>query len=385
MEDAELIRKFVIPEVMTGKGCMQYLPFYLENFGIHHPLVVSDRHLADEGLLQPLLTLLDDHGISYTTFLDVTPNPRDHEVMAGVEIFVASKCDAIISYGGGSPTDCAKGIGIVATNGGHILQYEGVDNIPVPCPPLLCVPTTSGAAADVSQFAIITASGEGRKIAIVSKMLVPDVSFVDYETTITMDAELTAATGMDVLVHAYESLVSNASSPITRMHSCEAIRLVFEHLPIAFREPENETARDSMALASMLAGFAFSNASLGVVHAMAHSLGGHEDLPHGVCNALLLQEAFRFNYSFAIPALRQLAPHLDLPVDLSDAALFNALDDRISQLRESLNLQRGFGSLGVTRSMLPKLTENALKDPCMLTNPREATYEDVLNLYEKTI
>ena len=182
---------------------------------------------------------LDEAGIESVLFSAVSPNPRDSEVMSGAELYRSEKCDAIIVVGGGSPMDCAKGIGIVSTNNCHILDCEGVDNVSNPMPPLICIPTTAGTSADVSQFAIINNSAERVKIAIISKSTVPDVALIDPETTTTMDPYLTACTGMDALVHAIEAYVSNASSPLTDLHALQAIRLISANLLTAIAEPHN--------------------------------------------------------------------------------------------------------------------------------------------------
>ncbi len=192
--------------------------------------------------------------------------------------------------------DCAKGIGIVSTNRKNILDIEGIDNVPIPGPPLICIPTTSGTSADVSQFAIINDTVEKRKIAIISKTVVPDVALIDPLTTLTMPAYLTACTGIDALVHAVEAYVSTANSPLLDLHALEAVRLVCTNLPQVLAAPTDLELRGKMTLASLQAGLAFSNASLGAVHAMAHSLGGLLDLPHGECNALLLDHVVNFNY-----------------------------------------------------------------------------------------
>ena len=204
-----------------------------------------------------------------------------------------------MAVGGGSVIDCAKGIGIVSSNRRHILEFVGADRIPTPMPPVVCVPTTGGTSADLSQFAIFTDLVARTKVAIVSKAVVPDVSLIDPRTLTTMDRYLTACTGMDALVHAFEAFASNAHSPLTDLHALEAIRLVRTSLPACIRDPSDLDARGRMMLASLEAGLAFSNASLGAVHAMAHSLGGALDLPHGECNSILLSHVVAFNFSTA--------------------------------------------------------------------------------------
>jgi alcohol dehydrogenase len=325
-------------------------------------------------------------GLECVLFSDITPNPKDHEVMAGEEIYRAEGCDALVALGGGSVLDCAKGIGVVNACGGHILEYEGVDTIHRPLPPLVCIPTTSGSSADVSQFAIITDTVRKVKIALVSKMLVPDVSLLDPVPTTTMSAALTAETGVDALTHAIEAYVSNASSPVTDMFALEAMRLVHRWLVQAVREPKHLKARSQMCLASLDAGLAFSNAILGAVHGMAHSLGGSLDLPHGECNAILLGPVIAFNYPSAPRRYRKVAKALGCHVDdLQDDEVLDMLLGAIKALRAEVRLNRNLGELGVTRADIPRLAALAMQDPCILTNPRKPAQADIEAIYEAAL
>ncbi len=216
--------------------------------------------------------------------------------------------------GGGSPLDCAKGIGILASGGWHILDFEGVDQVMAPIPPLICIPTTGGSSADVSQFAIITNTQARVKFAIISKAVVPDVALIDPETLLTMSPRLGAATAVDALVHAIEAYVSNAHSLITDVHSLEGVRLITGNLSEMMSRPEDIEVRTKIMLGSLEAGLAFSNASLGATHAMAHSLGGLLDLPHGECNAMLLNHVIAFNHPAAEVRYQAVAEAMGLDV-----------------------------------------------------------------------
>merc|ERR1711916_201355 len=203
-------------------------------------------------------------------------------------------------------------MGIVVSNQKHILEFEGVDKVEIPAPPLLCIPTTAGTSADVSQFCIITDTKRLVKIAIVSKMTIPDLALIDPETTLSMPLTLTVETGLDALTHAIEAFVSNAHSPMTDVNSLEAIRLIIDNLPKIHENPEDMKYRENMMLGSLYAGLAFSNASLGAVHAMAHSLGGLKDLPHGLCNTILLDKVINYNFDSASDRYRKIADLLNL-------------------------------------------------------------------------
>ncbi len=384
--NVERLRKFVAPEFVFGSGARFLLDNYLKVYEIRRPMLVTDPGVMEAGWAGEIIRILDQAGMKHTVFSHVTPNPKDSEVMAGAEIYRKKSCDAIVALGGGSPMDCAKGIGIICTNNGHISDYEGVDKIPVPCPPLICIPTTAGSAADVSQFAIVTDTLRRVKMAIVSKVLVPDVSLIDPETTFTMDHDLTAATGMDAFVHAAEALVSNANSAITDLHALEAVRLVCRNLKGACEHPRSEEFRKGMMQASLFAGLAFSNASLGAVHAMAHSVGGYRDIPHGKCNAILLPHVVEYNFRAAEEPYIRMGKAMNLNLDETrpDKCRF-AILSAIREFLKSLGIDQTLGNLGVLPDDIPRLAVNAMQDPCILTNPRDPDILDMEKLYAKAL
>ena len=380
------IRKFVNPEIVYGIGALGLAGQYARTYGVRRLLVVSDPGVIAAGWTGRVIASLNEAGIDSVLFSAVSPNPRASEVMSGAELYLGTKCDAIIVVGGGSPIDCAKGIGIVSTNNCHILDCEGVDNVPNPMPPLICIPTTAGTSADISQFAIIDNSMEHVKIAIISKSTLPDVALIDPETTTTMDPYLTACTGMDALVHAIEAYVSNASSPLTDLHALQAIRLISANILTAIAEPRNLAARDAMMLASLEAGLAFSNASLGAVHAMAHSLGGYLDLPHGECNALLLEHVIAYNFSAAAGRFHDIALAMGIPENrMESGECHSRLTDAIRKLRLSAGITNSLQRVGVTNGIIPTLAEKAMKDACMVTNPRRPSMADIESIYEQAL
>ena len=295
MSDDLSLRKFVAPEIIFGSGARMLVGKYARQFSTRKALIVTDPGVIAAGWLKDVQTSLNEAEIPFHIFSNVKPNPRSGEVMEGAAVYREQNCNIIISIGGGSPMDCAKGIGIVVSNDMNILRFEGVDKIQLPVPPLIFIPTTAGTSADVSQFCIITNMEEQVKIAIVSKSVVPDIALIDPDTTMTMDPYLTACTGVDALVHAIEAYVSTGSGVLTDMYALEAIKLVKNYLPPLLIDQNNRELREKIMLGSMKAGLAFSNAILGAVHAMAHSLGGYLDLPHGECNAMLLEHVINYN------------------------------------------------------------------------------------------
>lgn len=282
--------------------------------------------------------------------------------------------------------DCAKGIGIVITNNAHILSFEGVDMVEVPGPPLICVPSTAGSSADVSQFAIITDTKRDVKVSIVSKAMVPDAALVDPKLTTTMSRQLTAATGLDALTHAIEAYVSNANSALTDLLALDAIKLVSSYLVDAINNPEDLELRGHVMLGSMQAGLAFSNAILGAVHAMAHSLGGHLDLPHGECNAILLPYVIRVNFPYEPERYTEIAEAVGIDTQgKSSDDVCEMLVAEIISLRNNAGINKTLSDFGLVKDDIPQLAELALNDACMVTNPVELSQEDVEKIYEAAL
>ena len=378
------ICKFLAPEIVFGDGAVELLGRYAQNFGAKGVFVVTDSGMTATGLADRVTEILQSAGMRTVVFDQVSPNPRDHEVMAAAALFGQSDCDIIVALGGGSPMDCAKGVSIVSANGKHIREFEGVDNVEIPGPPLICIPTTSGSSADVSQFAIINNTREQVKIAIISKAVVPDLALLDPGLTLTMDRQLTLCTGIDALVHAVEAYVSSASSPLTDLHALEAVRLLLRHLPQVVERLDDINLREQVMLASLEAGLAFSNASLGAVHAMAHSLGGLLDLPHGECNALLFDHVVAFNYSAASRRYDRIGELFGVQAsEDSEEARRQGLLRAIRTFKERLGLQSGLGMRGVRREDIGLLARKALVDPCLVTNPRRVQLRDLEAIYEE--
>lgn len=378
------LRKFVAPETIFGLGALHIAGQYASKFGIARPLVVTDAGVMAAGWAVQVMKSLADAGIDGVLFSEITPNPKAEEVMEGARQYEEHECDGIVAVGGGSPMDCAKGIGIVASNGGHILDYEGVDKIIVPMPPLICIPTTAGTSADVSQFAIINDTERKTKIAIISKTIIPDVALIDPQTLTTKDPYLVACTGMDALAHAVEAFVSSAHSVMTDLHALEAIRLIHSSLVASLEHPDDMELRAKTMLGSMQAGLAFSNASLGAVHAMAHSLGGYKDLPHGECNAMLLRHVMDFNFSASPERYKAIAEAMGL-----DARGMRTEDIRawllraVDELRSAVGIRSTLAARGVTTADLGILAGKAVLDPCLITNPKPASVRDIHVIYEQ--
>jgi alcohol dehydrogenase class IV len=380
------LRKFVAPEVIFGVGALHLAGQYGRNLGGSKALVVSDPGVRAAGWAQQVLASVEAAGLESTLFTQVTPNPRMDEADAGAAVYAEHGCDIIIVVGGGSAIDCAKCIGLLAANRGGLRSFAGVDKVGEPMPPTICIPTTAGTSADVSQFAVIVDREIKRKRLIISKAVVPDISLIDPATLTTMDPFLTACTGMDALIHALEAYVSLGHSPLTDNHALQAMRLISSNLQKSIAEPDNLDCRGKMMLGSLEAGLAFSNASLGAVHAMAHSLGGLLDLPHGQCNAMLLDSVVDFNYGHAEERYRDAAAAMGIEVGgIPRGEIRKRLVVEIRRLREAAGLHDTLGRCGVHRTDVHDLAEIALHDPCVVTNPRRPGQRDIEVIYEESL
>lgn len=380
------LRKFVAPEFLFGVGAIDMSGQYARNLGAQKVLLVTDPGVEAAGWTARVTESLARLSIPYVIFNAVTENPKMSEVRAGTRLYGASGCNMIVAVGGGSPMDCAKAIGIEVSHQRGIGEFEGVDLVEFPIPPLVCIPTTAGSSADVSQFAIIADVQRKTKMAIVSKAVVPDAALIDPATLMTLSPHQVACTGMDALTHAIEAYVSTANSPITDLHAMEAIRLIALNLPGAVANPRLIKYQGPMMLASLEAGLAFSNAILGAVHAMAHSLGGYFDLPHGECNAILLPGVVAFNYPACPERFDRVGEAMGIAVQSIPASERAAkLVERISELRASVGIAATVRRFGVAKSDVPYLAELALQDACMATNPRRMERYEVEAIYEAII
>ncbi|EPI2801640.1 L-threonine dehydrogenase [Citrobacter koseri] len=374
---------FFIPSVnVIGAGALKEAMNTMEEYGFRRTLIVTDSMLTTLGMAGDIQKALQERDIFSVIYDGTQPNPTTENVAAGLKLLKEHGCDSVISLGGGSPHDCAKGIALVAANGGDIRDYEGVDRSAKPQLPMIAINTTAGTASEMTRFCIITDEARHIKMAIVDKHVTPLLSVNDSSLMMGMPKSLTAATGMDALTHAIEAYVSIAATPITDACALKAISMIAENLAIAVEEGSNAQAREAMAYAQFLAGMAFNNASLGYVHAMAHQLGGFYNLPHGVCNAVLLPHVQVFNSQVAAVRLRDCAAAMGVNVTgMSEADGAKACIDAIRQLAQQVNIPAGLRDLNVKEEDISVLATNALKDACGLTNPVQATHDEIMAIY----
>lgn len=381
---ADRTDSFYIPCItLIGPGCARETGTRAKALGAKKALIVTDAGLQKMGVAALVEGYLRDSDIQAVVFAGAEPNPTDVNVHDGVATFERESCDFIVSLGGGSSHDCAKGIGLVTAGGRHIRDYEGIDKSKVPMTPLISINTTAGTAAEMTRFCIITNSSNHVKMAIVDWRCKPLIAIDDPRLMLAMPPSLTAATGMDALTHAIEAYVSTPATPITDACAEKAIELIGKWLPKAVANGDAMDARAAMCYAQYLAGMAFKNASLGYVHAKAHQLGGFYNLPHGVCNAILLPHVSEFNLISAPERFAKIAALLGAYTDgLSTMDSARLAVAAIRALSASVDIPAGLASLGVKKEDHEVMAYNAQKDACMLTNPRKATAAQVISIFE---
>ncbi|BAU27970.1 1,3-propanediol dehydrogenase [Aneurinibacillus soli] len=380
------ISKFVAPEIIFGIGGLEQAGESCRRLGARKALIVSDAGVLEAGWVEHIITFCRNSGLEYELFYSITSNPKDYEVTAGALHYRQTDCDAVIGVGGGSAIDAAKAIAILATNEGVIHDYEGIDNIHTPLPPMVMIATTAGSGSEVSQFSVIVDSTRQVKMTIISKSLVPDIAIIDPRTLATKDTELTAETGMDVLTHGIEAFVSVAATPLTDVQAKNAISLVSKHLRASTASRTNEEAKTAMAMASLQAGLAFSNAILGAVHAMSHAVGGRLDMPHGKLNAILLPYVMEYNYLAAPEKFMHIAELMGQNVSgMTVAEAGKRAIHHVRMLATDIDIPARLSDIGLDDARIPELSRAAREDACLITNPRDMSVRDLETLFYRAL
>ena len=380
------ISKFVAPEIIFGRHSLSQIGESVLRIGVSKVFMVSDEGVINAGWVDKAVHYLRAVGLHTEIFSALSTNPKDYEVTEGVVRYLNSGCDGIVAVGGGSPTDVAKAIATLATNGGQLQDYEGINKITSPLPPMVIAPSTAGAGSEVSQFAIIVDTIRKLKMSIISKSLVPDIAIVDPELLVTKDAKLAAATGLDAFTHGIEAYVSLAATPLTDIHALKAVQLISQNLRQAVSNRLDVESNTNMAMASLTAGLAFSNAILGATHAMTHQVDGLIDQHHGETNASILPHVMEFNLPVCPEKFRDIAFAMGEDIaGLDPLAAGERAITAVSRLISDIGLAKGLGDIGLTEEFIPQLSRNALKDACLVTNPRTARLEDIEAIFRKAL
>ena len=378
---------YYVPSInLMGAGCLNDLGAKVNDLGFKKAFVVTDNFLMSNGVANKVLNVLEGAGIAYEVYSEVVPNPTCKNVHDGLERLKGTDCDFLVSIGGGSPQDTAKAIGILATNGGHIKEYEGVNLSKNKSLPIVAVNTTAGTSSEVTINYVVTDEERHVKMVMVDKNSLATVTVNDPELMVEKPASLTAATGMDALTHAIETIVTPGAYPVSDATALAAVKIIFDYLPRAVENGHDIEAREQMVYAVFLGGIAFSNAGLGNVHAMAHQLGGIYNLPHGVCNAMLLPYVEEENAKYVPEKFVSIANVLGYDVEGKSAQECAAfVVDSMKELAKKVGIPATLGELGVNDVDFDLLAENAMKDICAPGNPVEFTKEQIIELYKKIV
>lgn len=385
----ENTHNFFLPSKnLIGVGAIKDLPTELMAYKLSKALIVTDKNIISYGYVETVETILKSLFISYDIFDGILhPNPTVSFVEDGLTYFnkglnlLKRDYDFIISIGGGTNHDCAKGIAIVATNGGKIGDYEGYNKMTKPCLPIIAINTTSGSGSEIGSFAIITDESRRLKMVIGDPKMIPIISVNDPMFMVTMPPEVTASSGIDVASHAIEAFVSTEASPITDSLAMEALKIVFGYLKRAYDNGHDLEAREKMMFASTMAGMAFNNAGLGYVHSMAHQIGGFYNQTHGVCNAVLLPHVLEFNsLSISDERIFRISKAMCIKTDNKKEAV-NKIMRSIQKLSHDIGIPTHLKDMGVKKKDIEFLSKNAEKDITTSTNPRQGTFVDIMDIY----
>ncbi len=376
------VTKFAIPDVIFGHGAIQHLAQCARRVGASKIFFVSDSGLESVGWVERVISILQKDNLEVVYYSKVSSNPRDHEIHDGAETYLAEGCDVIVALGGGSPMDAAKGIGVIAGNGGQIRDYEGANRIMRPLPPMILIPSTAGSGSDISQFCIITDVERQVKMSIISRSLVPNMSIIDPDILLTKSRSLILASAIDALAHAVESYVSKLSSPFTEIHSYNAIELIINNIKPAV-EDRDLAALEQLSIASTAAGMAFSNAGLGILHALAHSLGGVYDVMHGMVHPVLLPPVMRFNMPASMEKMGIVGRLALGGGEGADEVFARNGIDKLEILFNELGVNTQLRQLLPDQSNVERICKTATLDACHLTNPRNADWEELVAICEE--
>ena len=350
--------------------------------GFKKAMIITDENLLSVGVLEGIYGALDRHRLESVTYSSVTPNPTATQVRDAARLYEENECDCFIAVGGGSPIDTAKAVRIMVSNDSDICNYEGIGKVEKAGAFFIAINTTAGTAAEMTCNSVITDEARQVKMVIISPYQLPDIAVNDPELMIGLPPATTAATGMDALTHAVEAYLALGAHTLTDHSALEAIRLIGEWLPQAYDDGSNLIAREKMACAQFIAGMAFNSAGLGLVHALAHQPGATHDLPHGVCNAILLPVICEFNAGHNPQRFRAIAEALGVKTEkLNDQEAATQAVKSIRDLSKRVNIPAGFTTLGVREEDINNWVENAMADPCRGGNPRMSDQQDIYNLY----
>jgi alcohol dehydrogenase len=383
-----MVYNFVMPHMsIFGSNCIKEIGTEAKANKLKKALIVTDRVLKEAGIAEKIEKVLKDNEIEYITYSDVQQNPTTVNVNNGAGYFIENNCDFIIGLGGGSPHDCAKAIGILVSNGGKINDYEGFNKSKKKAPIIFTVNTTAGTASEISRAYLISDEASKNKMIFKDINALPYIAFNDPDLMVNLPGKLTASTGMDALTHAIESYVSNGAYLLTRKLSLSAIEIIFQNLYEVIQNPKSIELRENMIYAQYLAGMAFGNGGLGLVHAMAHQLGAVYNLPHGLCNAILLPYVMKYNKKSSYEGYAEIAKTL-YPIECNNKSAAQKADiliNAVEELSKKIGTFISLNELGVKQNDLQLLAKKSLKDGNIARNPVMPTEEEIIEIFKQAL
>ena len=374
---------FVKSNITFGKGAVEKLPEILKGYGLKKVMIVYDGGVKAAGIAEKIVDQVKKAEVEYLIFDGVIPNPTNEVVEEAAKLAKEAKVEGMIAVGGGSSIDLAKAVNVLMTNPGTIGEYGGMNMVKNPCLPLIAIPTTAGTSSEITNVSALIDTEKVIKYVVIDNKIVASDVIADPEFTKTMPVSVTAATGMDAITHAVESYISNEATPLTEYNSLKGLSILYENLPKVVENGSDMEARENMMLGCIITGFGFSNANLGFVHAIAHTLSAHFGLAHGLANACVLPYVMEYNAEACPEKMVDMAKTIGLPVsgnlDEDKYLLAHALKDLIVKLKiKTLSEQN------VPESAFDRLAEDVLKEPVLGFNPRQGvTKEDVITILKK--
>ncbi len=384
------VTRFTFPTTICfGPGAIKELPNCLNEVKCKNPLLVTDSGLRNTVVFSTVEKVLNTGDISFTVFTDIHPNPRDVDVEKAAEVYRSNNCDGVIGLGGGSALDAAKVVPVLVTQSGPLenfdIQTGGNTGIRGPLPPVIAIATTAGTGSEVGRCSVITSSSRQRKYLICHPYMMPQRAILDPELTVSLPANLTAATGMDAFTHNLEALTVKEFHPMCDAIALKAIELIAQYLERAVKNPADIEARGYMMIAATMGAVAFQK-DLGVAHSLSHALSAVCGLQHGLANAICLVPVMSFNKEVSAPEYAGVARCFGINAfDLSDAEAADKAIDAVADLIRRIGIPKSLKEVGVKEDQLSELVEKAFQDPCHQTNPRPCQKEDILSLFNEAL
>lgn len=377
---------FSVPQdIIVGAGSIKKLGECATKLGGTHALIISGPHLNKMGLVDTCKQSLADVGIPADAFTETEGNPSVETVEKATKLYKECGADFIVAFGGGSPMDVAKAVGVIAKYGGSITEYEGGGKVPGPIVPQIAIPTTAGTGSEVTAFSVITDHSRNYKLTVFSYELIPKYAILDPDLIATAPASVAAACGMDAFIHACESYISTDASPFSEAMSEKAMELIGRSIRAYVANRTDVDAASDMLVGSLFAGIAFSWARLGNVHAMSHPVSAYFDVPHGVANAILLPTILDYNKLADKGKYKKIYEYVSETHRSDESFTPDMLVDAIRALNNSLSIPANLTEVGVTEDKIDVMADDAMKSENIMVNPRRSTKKDIVALYKKAM